>query len=109
MPRPRKVSEFNEPTVSIPLDDHQLAIKARELARIGAEVDKLRADAADHASTQRKKIRAKDKERRLLQECVNTGMEQQPAQLDLEKAGPVRIVGEKGSPSARSRGQSVDA
>lgn len=109
MARPRKVTEFSEPTVAVALDEAQLAIKSKDLARICGEIDKIRADAADHAGTQRKKVRALEKERRVLAECVRTGEEQQPAQLQLGKAGPVRLVGEKGSPSAKSRGQSADA
>jgi hypothetical protein len=83
MPRGRrKVVEFTEPQIAVPLSEGEQHVKGKELADICAEIDKLRADAAEHAGAERKKIRALDKRRRQLGECVRTGTEMRPAQQE---------------------------
>lgn len=76
----RKLTEFVDPQVAVPLSEAEQHAKAIDLARLCAEIDKLRADAADSAATQRKKIRALEKQRRLTAECVATGNEMRDAQ-----------------------------
>lgn len=81
--RPRKIVELVDQQVAHALNDNERATKALELAQMCGEIDKLRADAADAASTERKKIRALEKRRRLLAECVRTGNEMRSAQEEL--------------------------
>lgn len=81
--RPRKIVELVDPQVAHALNDDERAAKAIELAQMCGEIDKLRADAADAAGTERKKIRALEKRRRLLAECVRTGNEMRSAQEEL--------------------------
>lgn len=83
MARGRKLTEFVSPQVAFPLDEKEQRVRAHELADVCGEIDKLRADAAEHAGTERKKIRALDKRRRVLAECVRTGTEMRDAQLEL--------------------------
>jgi hypothetical protein len=99
--RGRKVTEFVEPQVAVPIDEKKQALKAKELADLCAEIDKRRADAADAASSARKHIRALDKRRRVLTECVRTGTEMQDAQLTLingeKKPKPIEATGKTGN------------
>lgn len=83
MGRPRKVTEFTEPQVAFPLDDKEQHAKARELAELCDEIDRQRASASADASGARKSIRALEKRRRLLAECVRTGTEKRNAQEKL--------------------------
>lgn len=113
MGRGRKVTEFKSPQVAIPLNEGEQRAKALELARVCADIDKIRADAAAHASAERKRVRALDKERRLLTECVRTGTEMRDAQLELGggKGKAIEANGKAGNGSvkmARNAGN-VDA
>lgn len=116
MPRGRKATEFTQPMTAIPLDAAEQARKAHELAEVNKEIDKISADAAAAASDARKKVRTLNNRRRVLQECVLTGMEMKPSQLEFDskpKAGdggwPAEGQGNGHSPSKKSRGKSVDA
>jgi uncharacterized coiled-coil DUF342 family protein len=79
----RKLTSFNDPQIAVALTDEEQRIKAKELADLCGEIDKRRADAADSASTSRKAVRALEKRRRVLAECVRTGAEMRDAQLAL--------------------------
>lgn len=83
MGRHRKVVEFVDAQVPFALTEPEQRTKAFELAQLCGEIDKLRADAADGASVARKRIRALEKRRRILAECVRTGTEMRNAQEDL--------------------------
>lgn len=83
MGRGRKLTEFKPQQIAYPISEAERSLKGKALADMCGEIDKLRADAADAAGIARKKIRALDKERRLLAECVRTGNEMRDAQLEL--------------------------
>lgn len=95
MGRQRKVTEFPEPQVAFALSDKEQHVKARELAEMCDDIDQRRAAAAADASGARKAIRALEKRRRLLAECVRTGNEMRNAQEKLfrEPAAPPKPNG----------------
>lgn len=84
MARGRKITTFTEPMVAMPLNDGEVSAKSNELADVCGQIDTLKADAAAHASTERKKVRALELRRRVLAECVRTRSEQRPAQAELD-------------------------
>lgn len=88
MPRKMKgtmpVTTFTEGQIAVPLSEPEVSAKANELADVCGQIDKLRADAAEHAGSERKKVRALELRRRQLAECVRTRTEMQAAQTDLE-------------------------
>lgn len=88
--RGRKVTEFTAQQVPHPLNELEQRAKAAELAGLCQEIDTLRANAAEHASTERKSIRALEKRRRVLAECVRTGTEMRDAQLDIPGTKGIR-------------------
>lgn len=82
----RKLTEFTESMIDVPIDEKKQKAKGLELADVTEEINKLKADTADAASGARKKVRALALRQRQLAECVRTGMEKQPAQLELSEA-----------------------
>jgi hypothetical protein len=95
MPRGRKLTEFSQPMIDVPLNADDQARKARELAELCGDIDKDRADAAEAASSARKRIRAMEKRRRVLADCVRTGVEKRPAQMELGEKPNLAVVGGK--------------
>jgi hypothetical protein len=89
MPRARKLTTFNDDgQVQVPISEAAQREKALELAAICAEIDKLKADNAEKASSGRKALRTLTQRQRVLAECVRTGTEMRDAQehLDLDSA-----------------------
>lgn len=83
----KKTESFAAGMVPTDLSEAEQRIKATELAQVVQEIDKLRADAADAASSARKKIRALTSRQRVLAECVRTGTELVDAQEELFGGG----------------------
>lgn len=89
MPRGRKVVQFTEPQIHVPINDAEQRIKARELADVVEEIDKIRADMNAENSVTRKKIRSLISRQRVLAECVLSGTKMESAQMSFEsKAKP---------------------
>jgi hypothetical protein len=83
MPRHRKIVEFVEAQIAVPINEAEQRQKAFELARVCGELDEMRANAALAAGEVRKRIRALALQQRQLAECVRTGTEMRNATGDL--------------------------
>lgn len=89
MPRGRKVVQFTEPQIHVPINDSEQRVKALELADVVEEIDKIRADMNAENSVTRKKIRSLISRQRVLAECVRTGTKMESAQMSFKsKAKP---------------------